>query len=456
MRASPPPAEVRTGSNVAGAQIRVDHVSPELLKAPERRLRIRSRVKLAAIARSISEFGFLIPIVVDPQLKIIAGIGRWEAARELKLTSVPIIRVEHLTDAQLRLFAIADNKLPEGVAWDHGELLLEIQEIELIAPELELTSSGLEIAEIDTLYGRARTTELADFDEPAPVEEGPAINRSGDLWQLGRHVLACGDARDAALIKAMVGDRQARLLLSDPPWNLKIEGVVSGNGRVKHADFEMAAGEMTRDEFQHFLAEFLTASLPQLMDGALAYLFMDWRNLDTLCAAANHTRLEQKNLLVWCKDSPGMGSLYRSQHELIGLFKHGTAAHLNNIQLGRHGRNRSNVLFYPGMNGFGKGRSKALQTHPTCKPVSLLADIMLDASAPGDLILDPFGGSGSTLIAGEKVDRDACLVELHPPFADAIVRRFEALTHEEAVHLETGQTFAELAAERISDGASND
>ncbi len=433
-------------SNVTGAHIRVDYVSPSLLKAPERRLRRRSRAKLAALARSIADFGFLIPIVVDPQLKIVAGIGRWEAALELKLTSIPIIRVDHLSDAQLRIFAIADNRLPEGVRWDNDALLLEIEEIELDAPELELTSSGFEMAEIDMLYGRARTEELADLDEPAAVLPGPAINRAGDVWRLGNHLLACGDARDKALMDRIVGARKARLLLSDSPWNLKIDGVVSGNGKVKHADFAMAAGEMTPSEFRQFLIDFLAASLPHLMDGALAYLFMDWRNLDTLCAAAAEMKLEQKNLLVWCKDSPGMGTLYRSQHELIGLFKHGSAPHLNNIELGRHGRNRSNVLQYPGMNGFGRGRAQALAMHPTSKPISLLADIMLDTSAAGDLILDPFGGSGSTLIAAEKMGRHSCLVELDPHYADAIIRRFESLTGEDAVQSKSGQTFAELVA----------
>lgn len=437
------------GSNVAGAQIRVEYVSPTLLKPLSRQVRRRTREHTKGIARSINDFGFLNPILVDAQMRIVAGVGRWDAALMLELTSVPIIRVEHLTEGQLRLFSIADNKLPEGVEWINNELRIELAEIELLEPELDLTSSGLEMAQIDTLYGQARTAELDEFDEPPPLEEGEPINRVGDRWDLGRHGLACGDARDAALVDQLVGDRRVRILLSDPPWNLKIKGVVSGNGRIKHDDFVMAAGEMSKQTFVTFLTEFIGAAQPHLVDGALLYIFMDWRNLDALTAAATACDLVQKNLLVWCKDNAGLGSLYRSRHELIGLYKHGEAPHINNIKLGRHGRNRSNVLFYPGVNSFSKGRDKALETHPTCKPISLLADIILDTSGRGDLILDPFGGSGATLIAAEKTDRTACLIELDPIYADAIIRRFERVTGQNVIHSETGQTFAEIFAERL-------
>lgn len=444
-------AKLARGSNVAGASIEVVYVSPGLLKPPDRRVRKRTRQQLRRLARSIFEFGFLNPIIVDSKMQIIAGIGRWEAAQMLELTSIPIIRVEHLTDAQLRLFAIADNKLPEGVQWVGTELLIELQEIELLEPSIDLSSSGLEIAQIDTLYGRDRTGELSEYDEPPQLVPGAAVNRLGDLWTLGRHVFACGDARDRELLSRMLGDRQARIMLSDPPWNLKIKGVVSGQGKVKHEDFAMAAGEMKRPEFVTFLSDFIQAGQDHLVDGALLFIFMDWRNLDALSEAAAASDLVQKNLLVWCKDNAGLGSLYRSRHELIGLYKHGDTPHTNNIELGRHGRNRSNVLFYPGVNTFSKDRKKALATHPTCKPISLLADLILDTSAPGELVLDPFGGSGSTLIAAEKTDRAACLIELDPVYSDAIIRRFAEVTGEEAVHAKSGRTFAEVARERSAE-----
>lgn len=445
---------IRRGSNVAGAQVAVEYVAPGQLVEAARQLRKHTRAHVRQIARSIAEFGFLVPILVDAQMRIVAGDGRWLAATELGLGSIPVIRVEHLTEGQQRLFTIADNKLPEGVKWDCDALLIELNEIELLEPNLDLTTSGLAIAEIDTLRGRQRTGELDDFDLPVAVADGPATCRVGDLWQLGRHVLACGDARDAALVARLLASDRVRMVLSDPPWNLAIPGTVSGGGRKTHDNFVMASGEMSKPEFITFLADFLAAAEPQLTDGALLYLFMDWRNLDALAAAAAARQLEQKNLLIWCKDNAGMGSLYRSQHELVGLYKFGREPHVNNILLGKHGRNRSNLLFYPGVNSFSKGRAKALETHPTCKPIALLADLILDASGQGDLVLDCFGGSGSTLVAAERVGRKACLVELDPRYADAIVKRYEALTGEPARLSEGGRSFADTVIERAGVQAS--
>lgn len=225
---------------------------------------------------------------------------------------------------------------------------------------------------------------------------------------------------------------------------------MSGKGKTKHLDFVMGAGEMSRAEFVTFLTEAIAAAQASLLDGALVYLFMDWRNLDVLAEAANACRLVQKNLLIWCKDNAGLGLLYRSQHELIALYKNGEAPHTNNIRMGEDGRNRTSLLFYPGANSFGKGRNAALTSHPTSKPISILADIILDVTAPGEVVLDTFGGSGSPLIAAERMERSCCMVELHPPYVDGIIRRYEALFGTDAVHIDTGQTFAEIAAERLN------
>lgn len=247
-------------NNKTGVVLRVENVTPSLLKPAARQLRKQTREHVKRIARSMDEFGCLVPIIVDSQMRIVAGHGRWEAAKLLEMSSVPIIRVEHLTEGQLRLFAIADNKLPEGVEWNQDELRIELAEIELLAPELDLSSSGFAIAEIDTMYGRHRTNELSEYDEPAPESESEPVNRLGDMWRLGRHVLGCGDARDVEFIARVLDGRQVRVLLSDPPWNLKIEGVVSGNGRKKHTDFVMAAGEMTKPAFTAFLTDFIGAA----------------------------------------------------------------------------------------------------------------------------------------------------------------------------------------------------
>ena len=450
MGSSSSPNVTKTGSNFPGVQIAVEYFSVSLLLAPRRDLRRRPVRQLKRLAQSISDFGFLNPVLVDDELRIVAGSGRVEAAKMLGMTTVPAIRIEHLTEAQRRLFAIADNVTPEGVEWKQNELVLELKEIELLEPQIELTSSGLSIAQIDTMFGRARTEELAEADDALPDPPAEAVNEVGDMWQLGRHRFACGDARNPAILAALMEGRQARLFLSDPPWNLKIEGVVSGKGKNKHRDFVLGAGEMSRSEFVSFLNDSIAAVQPILMDGALLYLFMDWRNLDALTEAALARKLEQKNLLVWCKDNAGLGLLYRSQHELIALFKHGAQPHLNNIRMGQEGRNRSNVLFYPGANSFVKGRTEALAAHPTSKPVALLADLILDVTAPGDMIVDTFGGSGSTLIAAERMDRVCSMAELHPPYADGIIRRFEALTGIEAVHIGSGLSFAALAVERRS------
>ena len=406
--------------------------------------------QLKRLASSINDFGFLVPVLVDEHMQIIAGHGRVEAAKLLGLSTVPIIRVEHLTEAERRLFAIADNVTPEGVEWQPGELVLELKEIQLLEPQIELTSSGLSIAKIDTMFGRARTEELAEEDDVVPEPEAKAVSRIVDVWKLGRHLLACGDARDASLIAQLLDERKARLLLTDSPWNLKIEGVVSGKGKKKHLDFVMGAGEMSHAEFVAFLSDAIEAAQPCLLDGALLYMFIDWRSLDALAEAALARDLQQKNLLVWCKENAGLGLMYRSQHELIALYKNGTEPHLNNVRMGEDGRNRSNVLHYPGANSFGKGRDRALAAHPTSKPVSILADILLDATAPGEIVLDTFGGSGSTLIAAERMDRTCCMIELHEPYVDGIVRRYEAVTGVQAVHVSSGLSFAELKEQRTS------
>ncbi len=252
------------GSNVAAVEIRVERVSPSLLKPPARDLRKRTREHVKRIARSINDFGFLVPVIVDFDMRIIAGVSRWRAAQLLELSSIPIIRVEHLSEAQLRLFAIADNKLPEGVEWIQGALLLEYKEIELLEPDLDLSSSGFAIAEIDTMCGHSRTSELSEYDEPVGVEEGDPVNQVGDRWKLGKHQLGCGDARDRELLGNLLRECKARITLSDPPWNLKIQGVVSGQGKVKHQDFIMASGEMSRPTFVAFLTHFIQAAQSHL------------------------------------------------------------------------------------------------------------------------------------------------------------------------------------------------
>lgn len=436
-------------TDYSGLRFKLEYVPIDSLKTTERVLRHHKRRQIKQIGRSLQDNGFLVPLVARKDNTIVTGGARLAAAKLIGLREVPIIRAEHLSVEHSRLFAIADNKLAEGVEWDLGALAVEFAEIALDAPALDQDRSGFSITERDIVFGRCRTDELGDLDDAQPDGEpgpGTATARLGDVILLGRHTVVCGDATDPAVIARAVGDRQVRTVASDVPYNVKIAGHVSGTNRFD--EFEMASGEMDKPQFTAFLASAIRATQPHLLDGAVLYLFMDWRHIAELIAASEAAELSYLNLLVWAKTNAGMGSFYRSAYELVGVFKHGSAPHVNTVELGRHGRNRTNVLSYPGVNTFSRGRNKALQLHPTLKPVALMADLILDSSAEGDVILDPFGGSGTTLIAAERTARTACLVEIDPGYVDVIVKRFEEATGEIGLHAETGEPFAELARRR--------
>lgn len=431
-------------------RLKLEYVSVDSIIVPERILRPHKRRQIKQIARSITEHGFLVPLIVRKDKTLVTGHARLAAAKWLGLREAPVIPAEHLSDAELRLFAIADNKLAEGVEWDTRALAIEFEEIAILEPNIDLDRSAFSITERDIIIGRKLDDDVGDLDDTSAAESepvtGPATARLGEVYLLGRHTVVCGDAIDPAVVAMAVGDRRVRTVASDMPFNVKIDGHVSGTKR--HSEFAMASGEMTKPQFTNFLASGIRASQPYLVDGAVLYLFMDWRHIAELIAASEETDLAFLNLLVWAKTNAGLGSFYRSAHELIGVFKHGSAPHLNNVELGRHGRYRTNVLNYPGVNTFGRGRDKALKLHPTVKPTALMADLILDSSAEGDVILDPFGGSGTTLIAAERTGRIACLVEIHPHYVDVIIRRYEEATGEVAVLALTGEPFTELARRR--------
>lgn len=431
-------------------RLKFEYVPIDTLVVPQRVLRGHKRRQIKQIGRSIQDHGFLVPPVVRRDGTLVTGHARVAAAKLVGLREVPVVRPELLSDAELRLFAIADNKLAEGVEWDTRALAIEFGEIAILEPKIDLDRSAFSITERDIIIGRKLDDDLGDLDDTKAAEAepvaGPATARVGEVYLLGRHTVACGDATDPAVIAKAVGDRRVRTVASDVPFNVKIDGHVSGTKR--HAEFAMASGEMGKTQFTGFLASSIRATQPHLLDGAVLYLFMDWRHVAELIAASEETELAFLNLLVWAKTNAGLGSFYRSAHELIGVFKHGSAPHLNNVELGRHGRYRTNVLNYPGVNTFGRGRNKALQLHPTVKPTALMADLILDSSAEGEVILDPFGGSGTTLIAAERTGRTACLVEIDPHYVDVIIRRYEEATGDVAVLAETGEPFSELARRR--------
>lgn len=423
------------------------------LKALTRNARTHPARQIRKLANAIGKFGFLVPVLVDGHNNLLAGHARIEAARRLGLMTVPAIRVDHLSEGELRLFRIADNKLATLSGWDR-EILAEEFEI-LIEHEIELDVSGFEIAEIDALIVEADARDDIGRDGPAteddiPVVGDAAVSRPGDNWVLGNHRLVCGDARDLKTYDVLLGKQRVRMTISDPPFNVAIHGHVSGLGRRTHREFEMASGEMTRPAFTAFLETAFRNMAAVSFDGALAYVFMDWRHLPEALTAGNAVFDDLINLCVWDKGSGGMGSLYRSAHEMVLVFKTGQGSHINTVELGRHGRNRINIWRYRGMASFGRDRDAALDAHPTVKPTELIADAILDVTRRGDLVLDSFAGSGTILVAAEKTGRHARAIEIDPLYVDTAVRRWQSYTGRDAIFAGTKLTFDEVAKQRAA------
>jgi 16S rRNA G966 N2-methylase RsmD len=424
----------------AGLQIEYRH--PSDLHANPRNARTHSPDQIRRITDSIRQFGFTNPLLVDEADQLLAGHGRLAAAQQLGLTTVPTVRLSTLSDAEKRAYVIADNRLAERAGWDAELLALELEYLSDLELDFDVTITGFDIAEIDIAI-QGQTDSSAADEVPELERDTPPVTAPGDQWQLGPHRLVCGDARDPAAYAALLGDERVAAVFTDPPYNVKIHGHVSGLGKVRHAEFAMAAGEMSPAEFTAFLRTVCQQLAAFSLHGSLHYLCMDWRHVGEILAAGNAVYTELKNLCVWTKTNAGMGSLYRSQHELVFVFKHGTAPHRNNVELGKHGRYRSNVWSYAGANTFRRGRDADLADHPTIKPVALVADALLDCTRRRDLVLDAFGGAGTTLIAAERTGRRARLLELDPRYVDVTLRRYLQLTGTDPVHLASGQTWSQ-------------
>jgi DNA modification methylase len=362
-----------------------------------------------------------------------------------------------MTEAEIRAYVIADNRLAENAGWDRELLAIELQYLCELDLDFDVTITGFEMPEIDVLFGELQTGGSGP-DEPDPGDEvpevdntGPAVTRPGDLWVVGDHRLICGDATDPAVYGGLLGSERAQMVFTDPPYNVPIDGHVCGLGAVTHREFAMAAGEMSEAEFTRFLATTFGHLAAHAADGALHYICMDWRHLGEVLAAGQGSYSELKNLCVWAKTNGGMGSLYRSQHELVFVFKSGKGAHINNVELGKHGRYRTNLWTYAGVNSFGRNRDEDLAMHPTVKPVALVADAILDCSRRKGIVLDVFAGSGTTLVAAERTGRRGYGIELDPLYCDVIVRRLAKVAGLEVIHAETGKSFAEVEAERADE-----
>ena len=435
---------------------RIEWAPIESIRPNPKNARTHSRKQKRQIANSIRKFGFLNPLIVDDGNMILAGHGRLEGARLEGMAHVPTIRFGHLTEAQKRAYVIADNKIAEHAGWDRELLSIELGElIDLLPVEgLDVSITGFETAEIDLL--------LADMvsSRPGPEDDLPAlpetaITRRGDLWLLEKHRLLCGDAREPKdLDRAMSGSRAAAVFC-DPPYNLHVRSI-GGRGRVRHPEFAFASGEMSEAQYRKFLSQTLANGVRVSAEGAVHFICMDWRHVDQLIEVGRKLYGEMLNIVVWVKSNAGQGSFYRSQHEFIVVFRVGGEPHRNNVELGRFGRNRSNVWTYSGVNTFGKGRKEALAAHPTVKPLALVADALLDCTARGDVVLDQFAGSGTTILAAEKVARVGIGIEYEPRYADIAILRWQRMTKLEATLAGDGRSFEDISGARAKElGDSN-
>jgi DNA modification methylase len=418
-------------------------ISIDELKAPSRKLRKVDLARIREISGSMSRFQYYGVVLIDKNNTIVDGYVRFEAAKLLGLRTLRCIRVDHLSDVELRLLRLAIGRLGETAEWAVPELQIEFTE--LIAAGADIESSGFSIPEIDEIIVGAGA-EAIEIGPLLPEADVAAVARLGDIIQLGRHRIIVGDATNPDVMhRLMAGASLACLVLTDQPYNVKIAGNVT---RGNHREFVMASGEMSNARFRAFILDWIRTVIAYLRDGGIVATFTDWRGAPAVANVAAEIGLTPLNLIVWHKSNAGMGSLYRSAHELLPLYKKGDAPHVNNVLLGKNGRWRSNVWTYPGASAFGSDAREGLKDHPTVKPVAMLQDALIDLTNRGDTVLDPFLGSGSTLIAAEKVGRICLGIEIDPLFVDVIVRRYEAITGKSAALVETGETFAELAARR--------
>ena len=432
--------------------ITVFHYPPSALSPSLRNARTHNKKQIRQIAASITEFGFTNPVLIDEEKKIIAGHGRVAAAKQLGLKNVPTIKLDHLTNEQIRAYMIADNKLAENAGWDTEILAIEFQALYELDLDFDLSLTGFELPEIDFLI--QETNKKQTFEETEAIFAGPdrslpAVSEVGDLWQLGAHSVFCGDALVAGNYRTLMGDDKARMIFTDPPYNVPIAGNVSGLGMVKHDDFAMASGEMSEEEFIEFHKAYMRQLKGFSAHGSLHFICMDWRHIYDLLSAGRDIYHEYKHLCVWNKSNGGMGSFYRSKHELVFVFKRDAEKHINNIELGKFGRNRTNVWDYAGATSIGKEREADLAMHPTVKPVAMIADAILDVTNRGDIVLDIFAGSGSTLLAAEKTARQARCMELDAYYVDVIIERFQALTGVDAIRLNDGKNYNTLKHETL-------
>jgi DNA modification methylase len=438
-----PTAQATTNAGLI--EIQIEYRATADLILDSRNPRQHPQRQINQLADSIREFGFVTPVVADEKNNIVVGHGRVLAAKKLGMARIPVVAIRHLSTAQLKAFRIADNKLAQNAHWDErllGESLLELKELDR---DFDLSITGFSLPEIDLAIQK-----LSD----APIdagnigsETGIQVCQAGDIWELGGHYVICGDATSAATFHTLMMGQQADLVFVDPPYNVRIDGHVSGNGKVRHREFAQGAGELTREEFMRFLTACCENLKQYSKNGAIHFVCMDWKHLDELLNVGRNVYAELKNIVTWVKSAAGMGSLYRSQHELICVFKSGTERHVNNVELGKYGRNRTNVWQYDSAGTQARKGNNVLELHPTVKPVELVMDALLDCSNRGGIVLDSFLGSGTTLLAAERTERLCRGIELDPLYVDTAIRRWQNLTGKDARRVSDAKAFCNIEAE---------
>lgn len=447
----PKPSGIRADEQVVlpePLQLLVEYMLIDELEGYNRHTRRYAKKQLRKLEAGIAEFGFIVPALVDHEDTVIAGHARILAAKMHGLSEVPVIRLSHLSPAQVRAFRIFDNRIAEEGEWDRDKLALEFQY--LVEVNFDVTLTGFEIPEIDLTIGeQLAPVGLSPEDiVPQSDDKAPATSVVGDLWIMDKHRLLCADARKESSYIQLMNGEQADANVSDIPYNAVIQGNVGGSGSIRHAEFVMASGEMSEGQFLVFLDDVVRWMAWFSRYGSLHYLFMDWRNLYLLDSVCRKHFDDHINTLIWAKSNGGMGSFYRSRHEMILLYKKGEVQHINNIQLGKYKRNRTNVLEYEGCNSLNPERRADLALHPTVKPVALIADLILDCTHRNGIVLDAFTGSGTIFIACEKTARVGYGLELDPGYCDTAVRRWQSFTGSKATHAQTGLTFDEMTALR--------
>ena len=430
------------------ARLATEYLNPERLTPMPSAPRKHPKSQIRALTKSFKAFGQVLPILIDAESRIISGHAQWEVAKKLGMAEVMAIRIEHLAEPQIKALMIALNRLSDQSKWDEPALnaiLLDLQSLNL---DFDIEATGFTEIEIELRVENLDGSE-EEADEPVLVAGGPAITRAGDLWRLGAHRLMCGDSLDETAWDKLMGEDRAALVVTDPPFNVPIHGHVSGLGMHRHREFAFASGEMSEAEFTNFLRTAMAHARRWSQPGSAHYWAMDWRHVVEIGSAGRATYDRFLNVAVWAKNQPGMGSFYRSQHELFFVFGKGGAPTRNNVQLGRFGRSRTNVWTYPSAASLARTaeEGKPLAAHPTVKPLALIADILLDASVKGDIVADPFAGSGTSLIASEKLGRIARVIEFDPNYCDTAIRRWQRWTGAMATREADGVRFAALEAE---------